>query len=292
MQATAQVQIPNDIMHAGVDWITGTAKEAYNRMGMEEFSRRQFERLADAGEQMKLQSRMGYVGYSTNHFFHGRRTGSSIIIASGHTASDIWRSVKDLSDNISRLDVAVTVATPEDRPHLAVQAYKLLSSSPPASVRVRNCTLIDTHPKGETCNVGKRSSDQSARIYDYATAHGAGEARSIWRYEVEFKRGLATSAATALRSSHSDEAVARPLVHAWFSNRGLAPIFSPGPLSCPQDSLPAEVNRDTLAWFRDSVSITVGRAIRTHGLPVVLDALGLVPIEAWSQEELTHEHDS
>jgi hypothetical protein len=275
VQAIQQPAVENEVVSAGVDWITATAKSGSTRWSMEEFARREFERVKDAGQDVKLASRLGYSGYAAPHFFHGRREGSSIIVASSHAAWNCWRSIASVADNLARLDLQVTVATPSDRPHLARQAYQLLRSSPPASIRVRNCTLIDTHPKGETCNVGKRSSDQSGRIYDKASETKQGDSLSLWRYEVEFKRNLAGSVAACLRSSSSDEAVARTLVHRWFADRGLLPIFDPSPYSALRNSPPVATDRDTLEWFRASVSVSVARMIRKRGLVPVLEALRL-----------------
>lgn len=275
MQSVEQPIIENEVISAGVDWITATAKHGNVRWCMEEFARRELERARDAGADVRLSARMGYSGYSTKHFFYGRREGGSIIVASSEVADNVWRSVAEVSDNVARLDLQVTISTPTERPHLARHAYSVLKSSPPASIRVRNCTLITSHPKGETCNVGKRKSDQNGRIYDKATEAGIGDPRSLWRYEVEFKRGLASAVTDSLRTVGSSEAPTRALVHRWYRDRGLTPCFNPDASFCTQKRSLLAPDRDTLTWFQDSVSISVARAIKRHGLAAVLKSLGL-----------------
>jgi hypothetical protein len=242
---------------------------------MEEFARHEFERARDEGAAVKRQRRFGYDGYLVKGFFHGRREGSSMIVSSGSVAANIYRSVAAVSDNVARLDVQVTVYTPNDRPDLAKQAYEVLRSSPPAAVRVRSCSLIVTHPQGGTCNVGKRISDQSGRIYDKAAESDLGTSRTVWRYEVELKRNLATAGVTRLISSDDSQADSRALVHRWFSDRGLDPVFTPRQFSSTDELAVGRAERDTMGWFRDTLARSVARQVKLHGLRAVEHALGL-----------------
>jgi hypothetical protein len=145
----------------------------------------------------------------------------------------------------------------------------------PSKVKVKNVTLITSQPEGETVNIGKRSSDLYARLYDKATEAGLGEARSVWRYEVELKRRPAGLAAAHLRGDPTAEAVALSIVHDHFSARGVAPVFPRSLTFCPQKPTLTGVNRNILTWFEESLSITVARAVERHGLARVLEALGL-----------------
>jgi hypothetical protein len=197
------------------------------------------------------------------------------VVASGAVAHNVFRSVANIADHISRLDVQTTVAFPHDRPHLGVQAYAALQSGLPSKVRMKNVTLITSQPEGETVNLGKRSSDQYARLYDKATEARMGEARSVWRYEVEYKRRPAGVVAARLLGDRPAEMVALAVVHEHFNARGVAPVFTPDPTFCPQKPFSADAPRNILTWFEQSLSITVARAVNRHGLMPVLEALGL-----------------
>jgi hypothetical protein len=229
----------------------------------------------DSGESITNGYRQGYYGWQCEGFFHGNREGGSMVIASGAVAHNVFRSVANVADHISRLDVQTTVTFPQDRPHLGVQAYSALKSGTPSKVKVKNVTLITSHPQGETVNIGKRSSDLYARLYDKATEAGMGEARSVWRYEVELKRRQAGTCAARLLADRPAEMVALSIVHDHFSARGVVPVFTPDPTFCPQKPMLTSEPRNILTWFEQSLSISVARAIHRHGLVRVLESLGL-----------------
>lgn len=240
----------------------------------------------DANETIKSGYRLGFYGWQSEGFFFGNREGCSIIVASGAQAHNVFRAVAGLADNISRLDLQVTVGTEKERPRLGLQAFNAIKSGAPARRRIKNVTLIDTHPSGETCSIGKRKSDQFGRIYDKATEASLGEARTAWRYEIELKRNSALTTSTALRGSEVLENDALSLVWSWFDTRGVVPIFTPDLLFCPQKPDQPVPNRDLLTWFEKTLSITVARSIRRYGIERTLEALGLLSqVELIPKEE-------
>lgn len=275
MQSITQPTVEHSIESAGVDWITGTASKGSTRWDMQIFADNQRRRFMDSGTAIKQGYRLGYHGWQAEGFFHGQREGGSILVASGATAHDVHRSVAEVSDHISRIDLQVTVKTPEDKPHLARHAYSVLKGGSPSRIKVKNVTLIDSHPQGETCNVGKRSSDTYGRIYDKASESGCAPPLSLWRYEVEFKRNPAGSIAARLRSHSPVEAVATSLVHEWYTARGVVPLFPSAPLLCPHKPVLNEGMHDVLMWFEQSLSVTVAKAIGRYGVARVFEALRL-----------------
>lgn len=276
MQSATQPTVACTIMDAGVDWITATAMDSENIEASDSLAQHVLERALDAGEQVRDESRHGYVGYSSEGFFHGHSSRGRLTIASGHRASSLWSSIRNTSDHISRLDLQVTVWTHGEQPHLGVQAYECLRRKPPAKVRVPNVTLIASSPKGETCNVGKRISDQYGRIYDKAAESLAGAERTVWRYEVELKNRRAGGVASHLARSARRTSEVASFVRRWFLDRGLDPVFSVDEDSSTLELALSSTKRDTLAWFRDTLSKTVERQIERYGLERVLDALGLL----------------
>lgn len=275
MQSISAIQIPVSIISEGVDWITATANEGESKNAQWTLAESEFQRALDRGERIRPDSRLGYVGYSVDNFFHGRSENGTMIIASSARADDLFRSVAGVSDNVSRLDLQVTISTGSEQPHLAKQAYDLLSSRPPCSVRVRNCTYIENQPQGETLNVGKRTSDWYGRLYDKASETKCYQPRTVWRWEVEVKRRSAKRIAAYLRSHHSNKAPAREVVFNYFNRRGLLPPFTLSGLSCSQEFIDDRRTRNTLDWFRDTLSKCVQNQIGEHGRAQVLDALGL-----------------
>lgn len=275
MQSATQPEVKHSIVSAGVDWLTATASKGSSRIDLQTYSDNQRRRFMDSDQSIKQGYRLGFYGWQSEGFFYGTREGCSIVVASGAQAHNVFRAVSGIADNISRLDLQVTVATPEERPRLGLQAFQAIKSGAPARRQVKNVTLIDTHPSGETCSIGKRKSDQYGRIYDKATEAALGESRSVWRYEIELKRHSALGTSTALRRSEALEADSLGYVHRWFDARGVTPIFTPHQLFCPQKPERTVSDRDLLTWFEKTLSITVARAIRRYGIERVLEALSL-----------------
>jgi hypothetical protein len=275
MQSINQPEVRHEILSAGVDWITATTSKGSSRWDMQEYADNQRRRFMDSGETIKQGYRLGFYGWQADGFFHGSREGGSMIVASGAQAHNVFPAVAGLADNISRLDLQVTIATPEERPHLGVQAYSMIKSGAPRTRKVKNVTLISSHPSGETCSIGKRKSDQYGRIYDKATEAQLGEARSVWRYEVELKRSPAVSLAARLRGDPMVEGSTLSYVHAWYSARGVTPVYTPDVAFCPQKPVLSSAGRDVLTWFDESLSITVGKAIRQYGVVRTFEALRL-----------------
>lgn len=275
MQSINQPEVNYELLSAGVDWITATTSKGSSRWDMQVYADNQRRRFMDVGESITQAYRLGYDGWQAEGFFHGQREGGSIIIASGAQAHNVFPAVAGLADNISRLDVQVTIATPEERPHLGVQAASMFKSGAPRTRRVKNVTLISSHPKGETCSIGKRSSDQYGRLYDKAAESGQGEPRSVWRYEVELKRLPAVSLAARLRGDPVVERRAVSFVHDWYSARGVTPIFAPNESLCPHKPLESSPSRNVLTWFDESLSITIAKAISRYGVRRTFESLRL-----------------
>jgi hypothetical protein len=286
MQALQQPEVAHTIISSGVDWITATNPGGRTAHYSDEFAQSEFTRALDRGEDMVPASRLGYVGYQSEGWFYGSRGDGRMMQASGHRAQDLYRTVLNLSHNVTRLDVQVTLWTHGEQPHFGRQAYACLKGHPPARVPVRNVQLIESHPKGETCNVGKRASDQYGRIYDKATEAQMGLPRTVWRFEVETKRGVAAAWASALSAAKPDSPLPTRLVFEWFEARGLRPPFSSNGDSNAYDLSLGRRRSNTLSWFRDTLSKTVDSQVKLHGLNAVIDALGLSGLVVPNQQEV------
>lgn len=275
MQSPQLVEVPATILEAGVDWITATAKTGGNRYEMETLATDSFHRLMDSGETIKQQKRLGFTGWAAEGLFFGERKGEAMMIASGDRAKDTWRSIAEVSDNVSRLDVQTTVWTYEERPHVARSIYSEVKRGARGMIPIKHATYIEGHPDGETVNLNKRTSDQSGRVYDKASEGKMGLQRTVWRYEIETRRRAAGSVLAHLRSDNRVDALAVRLVFDWFNRRGIKPLFNPATFSSTLEVKVGSRKTDTLAWFRDSLAKTVARQISLHGYDEVMVALGL-----------------
>jgi hypothetical protein len=264
---------------AGVDWITATCKlGATTRVAFEELGEAIIEGERAAGVEIKPAALRDYRGFRASGIFSGRRSEDSILVLSGSHAPPHFARVAQLATNVSRLDLQATVWTHGETPALSRWYYARATRQKPARGRPRSYSLIRTHPYGDTLYVGKRQSDYFGRCYDYATAHKKGEPRTLWRFEVECKRQVASSYTRTLSGYSPVRAAVEQAVHRWFGSRGLLPTWDCTEFLLSEEPARTGQDRATLEWFRRSLSKTVAREIGRHGLPAVLDALRLSQI--------------
>lgn len=264
-----------DVVNAGVDWMTATGRGRVARRQFDAVGESIIKDKTDAGVEVLPASVRDYSGYRVPGVFYGRRREDSIIVLTGAGAPPNWKRVAQSATNVSRLDLQVTVWTHGEQPALSRWYYQRVRRSKPKRGRPRSYSLIQTHPHGDTLYVGKRTSDCFGRVYDYATAHSEAPPRTLWRYEVEFKRDLALRHSNALLAHDAPGGYAESVVGAWYQTRDIYRTWCAG-MSHHSDANAAERREtDQLQWFRDSLSKTVAKAIRSHGVEAVLDALNL-----------------
>jgi hypothetical protein len=264
-----------EIVSSGVDWITATQhltkrKQAFRDIG-ETLMR------ADAGEHYRLTpaKRFGFIGYTGDRYFYGTRGKEVLLMVSGSRADMLFSDIVREASNISRVDVQVTVYTGSDRPNLAKHGYAHLVRDASARGRKSSVTLITKQPTGDSLLIGSRRSDCYARLYDKGVESKKAEAKTLWRYEVEFKRRLASRIATHLASDpHTATASAR-VIHEWYTRKGLEPFYEAVSLSQIALFRIDRTDRDILEWFRSTVSKSILRAAGRYGLPAVLESLKL-----------------
>jgi hypothetical protein len=275
MQETKSLPYSFDCISSGVDWITASCAPGASRRAFEAVGEELLSKGTAAGVEIQPAAVRDYVGWRAPGIFAGRRRADSLIRLSAANALAHWQTVAQHATNVSRLDLQVTVWTHGEQPALSRWYYQRVRRLPPSRGRPRSFSLIQTHPHGDTLYVGKRQSDCFGRVYDYAAAHSQGEPRTLWRYEVEYKRHLAVNHCRALRASNDHGMATESIVANWYSTRGIQQTWKSSESPHSEDVSISERERDVLSWFDTSLSKTVAGAIRRHGLRAVLDALHL-----------------
>lgn len=263
------------IYSAGIDWVTGWNVGGFNTIMAAHYMDGLFEVLKERGHHIQNSSRMGYIGRASDGAFHGFHEGKSLSILSSDLAREFGVGLIKVSQRISRLDLQVTVDTGAERPVLSRSVFHFATQSKNGPGRPREFKLTQTHPQGDTLNVNKRSSDTYGRLYDYGAAHKMDEKHRYWRFEMETKRRYSNHFARFVSSRDSAEAAATRIVFDWFRDRTFSPPFQPSPLFCSQKPCQPNASPGVLGWFEDSVSVTIGRAIKTFGLQRTLQSLKL-----------------
>lgn len=277
MQTAATSPYSFDCVSAGVDWITCTATGSDARKRLESAAEGLLQEEAAGGVEITAGRIRDYVGWQAPGIFAGKRRADSLVRLSAAHALAHWQTVAREATNVSRLDLQATVWTHGEQPALSRWYYQRVRRLPAGRGRPRSFSLIQTHPHGDTLYVGKRQSDCFGRVYDYASAHKKGPPRTLWRYEVEYKRHLALSHANSLLDERVHQSRVESIVASWYDARGVRPAWSFQESSHLERVSDREIERDVLLWFETSVSKTVARAIRRNGVAAVLDALHLSP---------------
>lgn len=275
MESQRLVPYHHTCVAADVDWLTATCKTGSNRLAFDSIGEAILDAERAAGREVKPAALRDYRGFRSGGVFSGRRSEDSIIVLSGSHAPPHWKTVARASSNVSRLDIQATVWTHGEQPALNRWYYQRAIRQPPKRGRPRSYELRRTHPRGDTLYVGNRQSDYYGRLYDYASAHKEGEPRTLWRWEVELKRLVAAGYSRTLLASSNVSTDIERLVHQWYQARGMEPSWAVGDLPHSEAPFIRKPDRDALAWIERSLQVTVAKAINRHGLPAVLDALGL-----------------
>lgn len=264
-----------ECLEAAPDWITATAVRGSPSLAFEAIAEREFSNEKAAGRDVTSGSRMGYRGFAASGLYFGRRHEDCLLIASGPRCAPLAAEITKAASNVSRLDLQITLATPLDCPHLALNGFRHLKKQRKQNHRPGHLTLIYGYPDGESLYLNKRSSDAYGRCYDKATESKLGPARSIWRFEVEFKRKAALYRAIALTGSEAPASFCFTQVRRWWSNKGLELPAMTGPRGNYQQLVTPDNLTDVLVWFEKSLSLTIGKSVKKHGLVQTIRALGL-----------------
>lgn len=264
------------VISTGPDWITCTGKSDFARRALERVYDEHEDKSMDAGWVSTPASRFGYQGRSIIGAFYGVRQNDSCLVLSGPGSAPLTAKAITVAESISRLDLQVTVWCNGEQPHVGLEVYRAVRAERAQSGRTGAVTIIQSHPSGESCYLNKRSSDGYGRIYDKASESELGLPRSVWRFEVEFKKRRAQAIARQYVNSQERVAFSSACVHAWMISRGVPRSCLPvvDRISCELHIV--EPERDVLTWFEHSVSPAIRRAIKRFGRTRVLESLGLI----------------
>lgn len=259
----------------GVDWLTCTARGKDAREALQIETSAILREEASAGVEITSAGLRDYVGWRGPGFFIGSRRDDDLVVLTSTRAARQWRRVAQHATNVSRLDLQVTVWTHGEQPVLSRWYYQKLKRADRGRGRPREMDLRQTHPQGDTLYVNKRVGDNFGRVYDYASAHKQGEARTLWRYEVELKRRVARSHCNALLGMDDIRGHTEQVVGRWFKRRGILPTWSNCEFLGLQEVEASSKKGDLLRWFESSLSKTIARAIKDNGVVAVFEALHL-----------------
>lgn len=264
------------LFSAGVDWVTATATDREKVRALEGwFSELLMDQRAPVGTLTSARS-LNYVGYRMDHAFFGVSNQGCMVQCGGPVAAYAARNLIAVSQNIARIDLQATVfsgAVPFD---LVEFHWQELEHERRVQGRPFFYERRMARPAGDMLVCNRRVSDVYLRIYDKAAQMGWLGKHRVWRYEVEFKRRAAVRWANAVIVNGCASSVALQAVRSVTTAKGLECAIAHDSGHELHDRSFEEPTRDVRRWLRDSVRITLARAVKQHGAAAIAEDL-----QAW-----------
>lgn len=229
----------------------------------------------------------GYTGWRAGRVRYGERENAGLVQLSGDFAEQAFDLLYPLRDNISRVDLAVTVDCQRPQDQHASEQYQAALAAYAEHPQRSLPSLVQDAAGGSTLYLGHRTSNLFFRCYNKGaeamskgTAEEALRYAHCWRYEIECKgeRALAYSKAVYETDSRSD--YIRDTVHRLFTDHGVTPLYDAGSSYYLVPGFRRRSDNDRrLAWFRRAVQPAVKKLIESGHFAEALDALGIDGIE-------------
>lgn len=277
------------IKEVGVDYITATSHSNSPASAFCSFGSWLVSKEVSRGSKDNTWRVGGYHGRHAGGCAFGVSQQGSIIRASSFCASENWEQLLNLSDNVTRLDIQVTLHVPSGTTLTLSKHHSELKRAPRYRGKPATWKFWYGPTGAEACTVGRRVSDRFGRVYDKGLESGLPEYEGCLRYELELHRGVALSTARRLDATEHQAPVMAHMVHEFMGNRGLrvgrAWLQPAAGDVCAGSNkefvIAPSYNRSSpetvrvLRWLRNSVQPAIKRLLDQDLDQEVLRALGL-----------------
>jgi len=212
-----------EVVESLVDWLSCSASSDSASTNLEALGYLWVGSEEKRGNKRRPWNIHGYTGESAGRAHVASGPAGTIAVLSGALANERFHTAIGASENVSRIDLAVTTRHDDGEPELAkhaadcYDAWKQTQRNPPKDL------LIDGRGEGDTFYVGSRSSDYFLRIYNKHLESRDRQYHHCWRVELECKGGVSTSLAHLVPlGSHRPDWIAGRLRNHLLTH-GLAP---------------------------------------------------------------------
>jgi DNA relaxase NicK len=249
------------LIESGYDYVTMTAKTSEDIMLLKNWADTAMLKIHLQGNEIKPSSPMGYVGWQVGAVFGGSRHDGYMLRVSGAGAAEAFLACYSGSVRVTRLDIQVTLRCSVDYDRYAEDLAQATFSNR-KTLTGKNWPKLNLHNafgEGDTLKVGKRHCRRYGRIYNKWMETGEEYYRNCWRFEVEYKRQMATIYADALRGCNDlREIGVRTFdqLSGWGVPYPICSMASNGePLAGPKKETDADRK---LRWIKKQVTPTIG----------------------------------
>lgn len=264
-------------LSAGVDYITVTSRGERNRAELWRHGKLLIAEEQDGGNKKIPWTFHGIRGIQCGMISIGDyRDDYTCVMLKSALAASHWKRVYDFAENVTRLDMQVTMVLGSSHVDLAQEYYDAIKSDAGDLYKKRKYTIIATVKGGDTLYVGARTSVFFGRVYDKSAQQGL-RAGQAWRYELEIKKPAAIQMAHKLRPlEYGDQQGIAATVYQWFDDRGVTPRFA---IDTPGITIelarPPTSDDKTLEWLRSQIGPKVRDLIDRGKISECSDALGI-----------------
>lgn len=272
---------------AGIDWVTCTARSPGKVAALLSLGKDILKQEEGSGGKRQAWHFQGFSGHQAGGVAAGYSGTGTCVRASGATARECATELINSSDNVSRLDIQVTVRTGECGNDHAASLYRSLLDAPRRRGRQLAKTLITSTYTGDTLYLGRRISDSYGRIYNKSAEDKTAEYPPRWRYELELKGKYAKAQALAYVKAEDKETWCTSRIYHWFTDRHAGPPISP--LDRCTDSGSSRGSSEearVIEWLKVGVRPVLKRLAAIYGWP---DTLALVGVPMLYSERYINE---
>jgi hypothetical protein len=225
----------------------------------------------------------GYEMWLAGRVACGRRGDGVLLKLSGDLAERYLDHLVSFASNVSRVDFALTARCSPRQPDLGTIHYSEALAFFAANPTSAEPSHKEDGAGGDTCYLGKRTSDWYFRCYNkeaecLANDDEPGVLRyaGCWRYEVEVKGPNALIQAKHYATLRDTAGWVQTMLHTYCVNRGLGPVF---PSAGQQELVPGFRRRSDreskLRWLAKSVRPTLEWLSSNTDRATIMATLGL-----------------
>lgn len=207
------------IIETGVDYLTVTARTADHREAFHAMGKHLCSEEEKNGAEVRPWRFSGYRGFTADSVSWGIRKDDSILRLSSNMASEFWTMAFQNSDNVSRIDVQVTLRTSRPVPRV-LHTMRRATHRGKKGVGRPSQYHFHVERNGPTAiTIGSRSSDVYLRAYDKAVESGLEHYSGCLRFEAELKRNQAKHIATQIHESSQPQIYIQQYISRLFQTR-------------------------------------------------------------------------
>lgn len=260
----------------GCDYLTATARERSSAEKLHAVGSSLFRTQREFGNNSKPWGMAGFTGYKCGSVQVATLGGAVMVRLSSDSAARSWRRVVDHAENVSRIDLQVTMQFGGDLKRIIDKCRKAARRNSEESGNHKRVRWVQEHHGGYTLYLGDRQSNVFGRIYDKWEESKLDHYKGCIRFEAQYQKKLAWFVARELWSMSSPIPGMGSYLSQLFLGRAVD-LKLAGSIaarySCPRQRTDDEKQ---LEWLSTQCRPSVLRLISNGKGDEVLRALGLI----------------